>query len=316
MIYLDLEFVIQMLRTRNYLKSIQLGCRLRQHSVVRSLASSASDQSPVEGSYSLPYTYHTPQSILKESLEVDVEKFIDLTTAEATSIEEITRKKTAFDMYRDLLLDSGAHVKTPDTHVQKENLQELFKRQLDLEQELRHTTAVESMKNILKLQDMGKSANLKSVQKVLLEWYEPFVACLDEKIEAFGTMHKLKAKLKNTRNDKKIPLWKAQLREQEEKHNDLTKHGPILNLISTEKLAVITMNAVVNHILSSGNKANAAVLCKDIGDVIETEVNLAKQTGERLWMKSWQKEQTKDAAGKPQIVKALGRQIRKYYGML
>jgi hypothetical protein len=74
------------------------------------------------------------------------------------------------------------------------------------------------------------------------------------------------------------------------------------------------MNAVVNHILSSGNRANASVLCKELADIVETEVNLAKSTGQRLWVKSWQKEQVKDATGKPQIVKALGRQIRKYYG--
>ena len=41
------------------------------------------------------------------------------------------------------------------------------------------------------------------------------------------------------------------------------------------------MNAVVNHILSSGNRANAVKLCRDVADIVQTECNLAKQNGER-----------------------------------
>jgi hypothetical protein len=227
----------------------------------------------------------------------------------AKSIEEIKVKKSAFDLYHDLIEANLSH-----NNEKSDDLSSLFNRQLEIEQDLNHSTAVESIKNILKLTEMGKSANLKSVQKVILEWYGPFVALLDEKIEAMGTMHKLQTKMTTRKGDKRMPIWEKQFIEKKEIHDDLTKHGPILTFLPTEKLAVITMNAVINHILSSGNRVKSGVICKDIADVIETEVNLAKSMGQRLWVKSWQKEQVKDATGKPQIVKALGRQIRKYYG--
>ena len=304
-----------MLRSRNFIKSIHM-VRLMRHSKYARGLSSETEQSKIESAYSLPYIYHTPTAILQSAdAQVHMDDILERApTAHATSIEEVKREKTTFDVYRDLLLDSGNTAS--DTLINDDvKLKELYKRQLDLEQELRHSTAVNSIKNILKLQEMGKSANLKSVQKILLEWYEPLVVCLDEKVEAYGTLYKLRSKIKTRKNDQKLSMWQAQLQEHQANHEDLSKHGPILNLISSEKLAVITMNAVVNHILGSGNKANVAMLCKEIGEIVETEVNLAKQTGERLWIKSWQKEQVKDATGKPQVVKALGRQIRKYYGM-
>jgi hypothetical protein len=248
---------------------------------------------------------------------VNLDSIIGQSTAQATSIEEVKLQKSAFDVYRSLLQDSNANVNIlENTTLADMHLKELFQRQLDMEQELNHATAVQSIRNILKLTEMGKSANLKSVQKVLLEWYEPLVACLDEKIEAIGSMNKLENKILTRQGDKKMNIWQTQLNEKRTLHADLSKHGPILTFLPTEKLAVITMNAVVNHILSSGNRANASVLCREIADIVETEVNLAKSLGQKLWVKSWQKEQVKDATGKPQIVKALGRQIRKYYGML
>ena len=253
-----------------------------------------------EDAYSLRYTYQSPSAVLQVQDTLDSGVKTE-STAEATSIEEVRVPKSAFDVYRSLIepKENINDRKTEDT-----KLNDLFQRQLDLEQEVSHSTAVQSITNILKLTEMGKSANLKSVQRVLLEWYEPFVACLDEKVEAIGTMHRLEKHIATKSNDKKINLWKAQLEEKRDKHSDLTKHGPILTFLPSEKLAVITMNAVVNHILSSGNRANVAVLCKDIADIVETEVNLAKSMGQKLWVKSWQKEQVKDATGKPQIVKA------------
>jgi hypothetical protein len=300
-----------MLRTRNCVKSIPVGHVLGRPSKAARLLSSLTDQPKADSVYSLPYAYHTPSEVLLTPDQTVTKQ----STAHATSIEEVKVQKSAFDVYRSLLQDSSTDA-TPLPHANHDSvdLKELFQRQLDLEQELNHATAVQSIRNILKLTEMGKSANLKSVQRVLLEWYEPFVACLDEKIEAIGTMHKLETKILTKKDDKKMNTWKTQLKEKKEQHDDLTKHGPILTFLPTEKLAVITMNAVVNHILSSGNRANAAVLCKDIADIVETEVNLAKSMGQKLWVKSWQKEQVKDTLGKPQIVKALGRQIRKYYG--
>jgi hypothetical protein len=267
--------------------------------------------------YSLTYTYHPPSEIAAVSEQeaatavggAAVAKEQYQSTAQATSIEEVKQQKSAFDVYKSMIQPHSL-----SENLRDDRLKELFQRQIDLEQELNHKTAVESITNILKLTEMGKSANLKSVQRVLLEWYGPLVACLDEKVEAIGSMHKLETKIITRKGDKRMSKWISNLKEKQAKHTDLTKHGPVLSFLPTEKLAVITMNAVVNHILSSGNRANASVLCKELADIVETEVNLAKSTGQRLWVKSWQKEQVKDATGKPQIVKALGRQIRKYYG--
>lgn len=293
-----------MLRTREGIKAFQRLHVTTSPPKCTRVFSSTLGTSEIESPYSLTYTYRPPPEITSESAKT--------TTVQAMSIEEVRRQKTAFETYRSSLIQA----ESVESAKSSANLGKLFQRQLDLEQELNHKTAVESITNIVKLTEMGKSANLKTVQRVLLEWYIPFVACLDEKVEALGTIYKLEAKIQAGKGDKKVDIWKAELGEKKAKHDDLWCHGPILSFLPTEKLAVITMNAVVNHILSSGNQASASALCKEVAEIVETEVNLSKSLGQRLWVKSWQREQVKDATGKPQIVKALGRQIRKYYGAL
>ena len=286
--------------------SVQASVLQRLHVRRLSSVSAAADTE----SYSLTYTYHPPAEVLQAQGKLS--SLPESFSAEAVSIEDVKEDESAFDVYRNSIESLNAK---NDSHNKDADLNRLFQRQIDLEQEVNHSAAVNSISHILKLTEMGKSANLKPVQRILLEWYEPFVARLDAKVDAMCTMHKLQKNIRTTSSNKKRKLWETQLNEERQTHPDLTKHGPILTLLPSEKLAVITMNAVVNHILSSGNRANAFALCKTVADVVETEVNLAKSMGQKLWVKSWQREQVKDAAGKPQIVRALGRDIRKYYGM-
>ena len=289
--------------------------------------SSVAFQKDNKDSYSIPYTYHMPVELLdSQHVKFHLNERGNGFTAEASSIET-EQEVTAFDDYYNLLHEEiGGNVSEASLSsiIPTENLDDLFRRQLELEQELNHFTAVESIKHIIKLTEMGKSANLMGVQKILLEWFEPFVALLNEKIEAMTKIHKLKEKVGKEKNEKKSKKLKEAMKntkkDLEELIDDqecgLPKYGTIMSLLLPEKLAVITMNTVINYILKSGNNARASSLCMEIADVVETEVNLAKSNGKRLWVKAWQKEQVKDATGNPQIVKSLGRRIRKYYGML
>jgi DNA-directed RNA polymerase, mitochondrial len=105
-----------------------------------------------------------------------------------------------------------------------------------------HMSFVRTKTNLM---DMGKGTGLRSVQRVFLQWYEPFLEEIHEEIELI--------KSKNTADGRSV-------------------YGPLLMLLAPEKLAIITINTVMNSILSAHNRgstvANTAI---DVADAVHTE---------------------------------------------
>mmetsp|Transcript_21467 Transcript_21467/g.31136 ORF Transcript_21467/g.31136 Transcript_21467/m.31136 type:complete len:959 (+) Transcript_21467:110-2986(+) len=162
----------------------------------------------------------------------------------------------------------------------------LYQRQLEIEKQQRADTTVEAIESVKSLIKMGKAANLKSVQRVVLSWYEPLNSALTKEME---------------------------LVRSNELSQDRNVYGPVLVLLPIEKITVITINTVINAILVSGNHgASAAKLAKEISEALHTEINISKVNGGKAWHRGWQQEMILSASGKPRMASRLGKQLRRY----
>lgn len=160
----------------------------------------------------------------------------------------------------------------------------LFYRQLKIEEEQMADAAqnyAEALKNIMEL---GKGSGLKFVQRIALKWYEPLNAAIE---------HEKKQILK------KQPAA------------DRTQYGPVMLLLSTEKLAVITLNTTLNMILRTGNMGvGLSDVAKTIGELVETEVNVSKlQLGNKK-LPLWQQDIINDAYTERKYRRTLAIKIR------
>jgi len=150
----------------------------------------------------------------------------------------------------------------------------LFYRQLKIEEEQLQDAAhnyISSLKNIMEL---GRGTGMKHVQKIVLKWYEPLHSAIER--------------------EKKLVLSSVSAKDRQQ-------YGPVLLLLSTEKLAVITLNSTLNMILRTGNIGIQLVsVAKQIGELVEAEVNITKlQVGTAqlpLWQQNIIKESYDDAS--------------------
>jgi len=145
----------------------------------------------------------------------------------------------------------------------------LFYRQLKVEEEQMADAAHnynETLKNIMEL---GRGTGLKHVQRIILRWYEPLNAAIER--------------------EKKLILNKVT-------GKDRRMYGPVMLLLPTEKLTVITLNTAVNNILRTGNSGvSLSSIARSIGELIETEVNVTKLTLGNAKLPLWQQNIMKGA---------------------
>lgn len=150
----------------------------------------------------------------------------------------------------DVLLTNGSdlqdsmHVESTSKSFNESEIS-LVERQLKLEEEVRMQALQDHSKVLEDLMGMGRGTGLKIVQRMFLEWYEPFVDEIKEEIK----------------------LIKAHNYE-----NGRNTYGPFLLLLPPEKLAIITINTVLNTVLRSHNAGGVvSQMSIDISDIIQTE---------------------------------------------
>ena len=153
----------------------------------------------------------------------------------------------------------------------------LFLRQLRMEEET-HSDAVNTYTQSLKqLIGMGKSTNLRYIQRILLKWYEPLAREIDAEIKRI---------------------------EKKEVGMDRTVYGPPLLLLPAEKLAVITLEEAVNCVLKSANSGvTLTYLARRIGDLVEAEVSIINLKKGKAGLRPWQKDLIRNAYQVPSFRK-------------
>lgn len=160
----------------------------------------------------------------------------------------------------------------------------LFYRQLKIEEEQVKDAALNYAETLKNIMELGKGSGLKYVQRIALKWYEPLNAAIEKEKRAVL---------------KKTPA------------PDRTQYGPVLLLLSTEKLAVIALNTTLNMVLRTGNTGVAlSDVAKTIGELVETEVNLTKlQVGNKK-LPRWQQDMVNEAYTDTKYRRTLGRKVR------
>jgi DNA-directed RNA polymerase len=129
----------------------------------------------------------------------------------------------------------------------------------------------------------GAATGMKRIQHHLLSWYEPLI----KEIQAEQTLVRMK-----------IP------------GAERDELGPILLLLPVEKLAVITLNIVLNEVLKTHNDGESVRnLARHIGDNIQVEVNLKKVSEGNQLLPKWQQDQIKLARGNRKRVRELSRKM-------
>eukprot|EP00606_Chrysophyceae_sp_TOSAG23-5_P000748 GSChrysophyteH2.ASY1.ANO1.1674.1 assembled CDS len=197
------------------------------------------------------------------------------------------------------LLDTLAFIPEQVNSVQKLALEEdtyqveadiaqrrsgMYYRQIKIEEE-QMTDAVNSYTESLNaLLKMGKGTNMKFIQKILLEWYEPLSVALTQEIKAV---------------------------KQREVAADRAAIGPILLLLPVEKLAVLTLNITLNGVLRSGNAGvRLNNLAMQVGQFVESEVNINKLKMGKGKLRGWQADLIKQAYANEKKARAIGNRIR------
>ena len=163
----------------------------------------------------------------------------------------------------------------------------LFYRQLKIEEEQMADAVNEYTTSLKQLMDMGKGTNMKFIQRMLLEWYEPLTVAIQDEVKA-------------------IQLRKPGM--------DRSMYGPHLLLLDVAKLSTLTLNAVLNSILQSGNQGVKLVgLALQVADLVEMEVNISKlKTGKRK-LATWENDLIKLAydPSKKNMNRAISAKIRR-----
>lgn len=114
-----------------------------------------------------------------------------------------------------------------------------------MEEEMKALSLSEHTKVMNDLLNMGRGTGLKLIQRVMLQWYEPFVQEIKEEIRL--------------------------IREQSSDEGRRS-YGPYIMLLPPDKLALLTIHTTFNSLLRSHNNGALVLrLSLDIADVIQTE---------------------------------------------
>lgn len=163
----------------------------------------------------------------------------------------------------------------------------LFYRQLKIEEEQMQDAVNEYTASLKQLMDMGKGTNMKYIQRMLLQWYEPLTVAIQDEIKA------------------------VQLREPAK---DRSVYGPYLLLLDVEKISTITLNAVLNAVLQTGNQgAKLVQVALSVANLVEMEVNINKLKNGNRKLANWENELIKVAydPAKKSMNRSIAKRIRK-----
>ena len=126
----------------------------------------------------------------------------------------------------------------------------LYERQLELEEETLEAACADYEAMIEDLLSLGKGAELKPVQRLMAQWYEPLVA-------------RITAERKATLDG--------------DKGGDLRIYGPLLLLLPPEQLAVLTMHTTIGLCLKHGPLgAKYSNLVTTLGETVQAEARVLK----------------------------------------
>jgi DNA-directed RNA polymerase, mitochondrial len=163
----------------------------------------------------------------------------------------------------------------------------LEERQLQIEKRQSTFGELESIEMTKKLMEMGKSASLKSLQKVFLQWYDP--------------------------------LYNELLRERDgfksgsSKTNDIKYFGPLLIQLPLEKIAVTILNTTLDLVLQSRNSGiQISQLANEISNILQIEKNYSSAQASDRKKKQWLQDLTQEALGKRSKLPMVSRKILKY----
>jgi DNA-directed RNA polymerase len=125
--------------------------------------------------------------------------------------------------------------------------EELTKRQIQLETRV-HQDAIARYKEMQTMvTNLGRGSSLAPAQQLLLSWFTPLQAAIEEEVKA------IKSK---------------------EKGVDRTIYGPHLLLLDSEKLAVIAMHEFINLALADPQGIKVVRVASVIGRAVEAEVRM------------------------------------------
>ena len=126
----------------------------------------------------------------------------------------------------------------------------LYERQLELEEETLEAACADYEAMIDDLVNLGKGAELKPVQRLMAQWYEPLVKAIT-------------AERKATLDG--------------DKGGDLRIYGPLLLLLPPEQLAVLTMHTTIGLCLKHGPLgAKYSNLVTTLGETVQAEARVLK----------------------------------------
>lgn len=158
----------------------------------------------------------------------------------------------------------------------------LYERQLQIEEEQRSAALNRQAEMFANLKQLGKGTSVKRVQRNLVNWYEPLTVALADELRMI---------------------------ESGISGEDRSRYGPYLLLLPVEQIAVLALDTTVSAILRSGNAGVPTTgLTLEIGNLIETEVNLRKVKLSKEHSTQWAKRLLKD---KPRESIQLYRKLKK-----
>jgi DNA-directed RNA polymerase len=199
--------------------------------------------------------------------------------------------KQLFDTFQKILVKLQSENKNKETvdvssiktnHAKPKEAMTLYERQLQIEEEQRSAALSRQAEMFANLKQLGKGTSVKRVQRNLVNWYEPLQAALNEEIR---------------------------LIESGVSGEDRSKYGPYLLLLPVHQIAILALDTTVSAILRSGNAGVPTTsLTLEIGNLIETEVNLAKVKMSKEHSAQWAKRLLKD---KPRESIQLYRKLKK-----
>jgi DNA-directed RNA polymerase, mitochondrial len=163
----------------------------------------------------------------------------------------------------------------------------LEERQLQIEKRQSTFGELESIEMTKKLMEMGKSASLKSLQKVFLQWYDPLYNELLRERDGFKTGSS--------------------------KTNDIKYFGPLLVQLPLEKIAVTILNTTLDLVLQSRNSGiQISQLANEISNILQIEKNYSSAQASDRKKKQWLQDLTQEAQGKRGKLPMVSRKILKY----
>jgi len=140
----------------------------------------------------------------------------------------------------------------------------LFLRQLKIEEEQLSEAANLHTEILQQLSKIGSSTGLKRIQMKILDWYEPFLK------EVVNEIYLIETNISGF---------------------DRKQYGPCLLLLPPEKLSIIALNCTLNYIMKFGNVGiSVAILAREIGRLVESEINVQKLQKSSDALKSWQRD--------------------------